>query len=43
MIAPLNWRLTPHEIKGIIDDIKPRLIVVGADFKPHGAGSTFQS
>ena len=31
--APLNWRLTPHEIKQIVDDIKPKLIVAGADFK----------
>ena len=22
--APLNWRLTPHEVKQIIDDIKPQ-------------------
>ena len=37
VIAPLNWRLTAHEMKSIIDDIKPKLIVVGAEFKPHGA------
>ena len=35
VIAPLNWRLTPHEINAIIDDIKPKLIVVGPEFKPH--------
>ena len=29
VIAPLNWRLTPHEIRAIIDDIKPKLIVIG--------------
>ena len=39
VIAPLNWRLTPHEIKAIIDDIKPKLIVVGPEFKSHGSGS----
>ena len=36
--APLNWRLTPHEVKQIIDDIKPRLIVTGPEFKAHVAG-----
>lgn len=36
--APLNWRLTPHEVKQIIDDIKPRLIVIGPEFKAHVAG-----
>jgi long-chain acyl-CoA synthetase len=36
--APLNWRLTPREIKQIIDDIKPKLIVCGAEFEaPAGA------
>jgi long-chain acyl-CoA synthetase len=40
VIAPLNWRLTPHEIKAIIDDIKPKLIVVGSEFKSHGTGSS---
>jgi acyl-CoA synthetase (AMP-forming)/AMP-acid ligase II len=37
--APLNWRLTPHEVKAIIDDIKPNLVVTGPDFKAHGAAS----
>jgi long-chain acyl-CoA synthetase len=37
--APLNWRLTPHEVKSIIDYIRPKLIVTGAEFKGHGAGS----
>ena len=37
--APLNWRLTPHEVKAIIDDVKPKLIVTGAEFKAHGAAS----
>jgi acyl-CoA synthetase (AMP-forming)/AMP-acid ligase II len=31
--APLNWRLPPHEIKQIVDDVKPKLIVTGPDFK----------
>jgi long-chain acyl-CoA synthetase len=35
--APLNWRLTQHEIKRIIDDFKPELLVIGAEFKAHGA------
>jgi acyl-CoA synthetase (AMP-forming)/AMP-acid ligase II len=34
--APLNWRLTPNEVRQIIDDIKPKLIVVGAEFRSHG-------
>ena len=34
--APLNWRLTPHEIKQIVDDVRPKLIVTGAEFKGHG-------
>jgi acyl-CoA synthetase (AMP-forming)/AMP-acid ligase II len=39
VIAPLNWRLTPREINAIIDDIKPKLIVVGSEFASHGAES----
>jgi acyl-CoA synthetase (AMP-forming)/AMP-acid ligase II len=31
--APINWRLTPYEVKQIIDDIKPKLIVTGPEFK----------
>jgi acyl-CoA synthetase (AMP-forming)/AMP-acid ligase II len=34
--APLNWRLTPSEVKAIIEDIKPTLLVAGAEFKGHG-------
>src|SRR5467141_3664748 len=34
--APLNWRLTPTEVKGIISDIKPKLLVAGPEFKAHG-------
>ena len=37
--APLNWRLTPGEVKAIIDDIKPVLLVAGAEFKGHGTAS----
>jgi len=37
--APINWRLTPGEVKAIIDDIKPRLIVTGAEFREHGVAS----
>jgi long-chain acyl-CoA synthetase len=37
--APLNWRLTPNEIKAIIDDVKPKLIVTGAEFKAPGAAA----
>jgi len=35
--APINWRLTPQEVKLIIEDIKPKLIVAGPDFKGHVA------
>jgi acyl-CoA synthetase (AMP-forming)/AMP-acid ligase II len=34
--APLNWRLTQSEVRQIIDDIRPKLIVVGPEFKSHG-------
>jgi acyl-CoA synthetase (AMP-forming)/AMP-acid ligase II len=37
--APINWRLTPHEIKLIIDDIKPKIVVTGPEFKAHAAAS----
>jgi acyl-CoA synthetase (AMP-forming)/AMP-acid ligase II len=37
--APLSWRLTPHEIKQIVDDIKPKLIVTGAEFKAPAAAT----
>lgn len=33
VVAPINWRLTPGEIKAIIDDIKPALIVTSDEFK----------
>ncbi len=37
--APLNWRLTPGEVKVIIDDIKPKLLVAGVEFQGHGAAA----
>jgi acyl-CoA synthetase (AMP-forming)/AMP-acid ligase II len=37
--APLNWRLTPHEVKLIIDDVKPKLIVTGPEFKATASAS----
>ena len=37
--APLSWRLTPYEIKQIVDDIKPKLIVTGAEFKAPAAAT----
>jgi long-chain acyl-CoA synthetase len=37
--APLNWRLTPREVKAIIDDIKPVLLVAGQEFKSHGTSN----
>ena len=37
--APLNWRLTPAEIKQIVEDIKPKFIVAGAEFKLNGTAS----
>jgi acyl-CoA synthetase (AMP-forming)/AMP-acid ligase II len=37
--APLNWRLTAHEIKLIVEDFRPRLIVAGAEFKETAAAT----
>lgn len=37
--APLNWRLTPSEIKQIVEDIKPKFIVSGPEFKLNGTAS----
>ena len=37
--APLNWRLTAQEVKKIIDDMKPKLVVTGAEFRATGAAS----
>ena len=35
--APINWRLTPREIKLIVDDVKPALLVIGDEFKAQSA------
>lgn len=37
--APLNWRLTAQEVKKIIDDMNPKLVVTGAEFRATGAAS----
>jgi acyl-CoA synthetase (AMP-forming)/AMP-acid ligase II len=37
--APINWRLTPHEVKQIIDDVKPKLVVAGSEFKANAAAA----
>jgi acyl-CoA synthetase (AMP-forming)/AMP-acid ligase II len=37
--APINWRLTAHEVKLIIEDMQPRLVVTGAEFKATGAAA----
>jgi acyl-CoA synthetase (AMP-forming)/AMP-acid ligase II len=37
--APLNWRLTPAEVRQIIDDVRPKLVVVGPEFRSHGEAS----
>jgi long-chain acyl-CoA synthetase len=37
--APINWRLTAGEVKAIVDDVQPKLIVTGPEFKEHGIAS----
>ena len=37
--APINWRLTANEVKSIIEDIKPKLVVTGPEFKANGAAA----
>jgi len=37
--APLNWRLTATEVRQIIADVRPKLVVVGPDFRSHAEGS----
>ena len=37
--APINWRLTADEVKLIIEDIKPKLVVTGPEFKANGAAA----
>ena len=34
--APINWRLTPNEVNQILEDIDPRILVVGEEFRSHG-------
>jgi long-chain acyl-CoA synthetase len=41
--VPINWRLTPGEVKAVIDDVRPRLIVSGAEFRGHGEASGVQT
>ncbi len=31
ILQALNWRLTPHELKGLVEDAAPRLFVYGPD------------
>jgi acyl-CoA synthetase (AMP-forming)/AMP-acid ligase II len=37
--APINWRLTASEVRSIIEDIKPKLVFTGAEFKANGAAA----
>lgn len=37
--APINWRLTAGEVKLIVDDIKPKVVVTGAEFRTNGAAA----
>src|SRR5580700_2909826 len=37
--APINWRLTAGEVKLIIADIRPSLVVTGQEFKTNGASA----
>jgi acyl-CoA synthetase (AMP-forming)/AMP-acid ligase II len=37
--APINWRLTAGEVKLIIEDIKPKLVVTGPEFRTNGAAA----
>ncbi len=37
--APINWRLTASEVKLIIEDVKPTLVVTGLEFKSNGAAA----
>jgi long-chain acyl-CoA synthetase len=41
--VPINWRLTPGEVKAVIDDTRPRLIVTGAEFRGHGQACGVQT
>ncbi len=33
IMQTLNWRLTPHELGGLIDDATPRVLIYGPDFE----------
>ena len=37
--APINWRLIANEVKLIIEDIKPKIVVTGPEFKANGAAA----
>ncbi len=37
--VPINWRLTASEVKSIVEDIKPKLVVTGPEFKANGAAA----
>ena len=37
--APVNWRLTANELKLIVEDIKPKLIVSGPEFRANSAAA----
>jgi len=32
ILAPLNWRLTAHELKYILNDCQPKVLIVGPEF-----------
>jgi len=34
VFAPLNWRLTSHELTYIINDCQPKIIITGPEFAP---------
>lgn len=33
IMQTLNWRLTPHELSGLIDDATPSILIYGSDFE----------
>ena len=37
--APINWRLTAGEVRLIVEDIKPKLVVTGSEFRANGAAA----
>jgi fatty-acyl-CoA synthase len=38
ILQTLNWRLTPHELRELIDDARPTVLLYGADFAAHVGG-----